>query len=251
MKRRRMRKSKNSGAPKWMVTFSDMVTLILVFFILLFSMSQINQNKFDLVSQSFQNRGIFDFSPSIVPLENPESDSEEDDEDDFLLNSEEEEKGESDLEEDKLNSLTEEVEQFLAEHNLSEYISANRTAIGVELILQDSIFFNLGEAEILDEGFPFLEMVGKLLAGIENEVRVEGHTDSRPIRNYRYPSNWELSGARASVIVRYLIDEQGIDEARFSIAGYGDTRPIVSNDTTENMKQNRRVEIVILEESNE
>lgn len=249
MKRRRIRKTKKTGAPLWMVTFSDMVTLILVFFILLFSMSQINQDKFDLVSQSFQNRGVFDFSSSIVPLENPGSHTDEDEEDDFMSQSEEEEETEeSEAKEDELSSLTEEVERFLNEHNLSEYISANRTAQGVELILQDSIFFNLGEAEVLEEGFPFLDMVGKLISGIDNEVKVEGHTDSRPIRNYRYPSNWELSGARASVIVRYLVEEQGIDEARFSIAGYGDTRPIEPNDTPDNMRKNRRVEIVILEE---
>ncbi len=242
MKRKRVRKSKNTGAPRWMVTYSDMVTLILVFFILLFSMSQISQNKFDLVSQSFQNRGIFDFSPSIAPLENPDNGSGEDGKD-YLLQKQE------DTEEDKLNSLTEEVEQFLDEHNLHEFISANRTAQGLELVLQDSVLFNPGEAKILDEGFPFLEKVGNIIAGIENEVRVEGHTDSRPMHSYRYPSNWELSGARASIIVRYLVDEQGIDEARFSIAGYGETRPIAPNDTSENMKKNRRVEIVILEES--
>ena len=116
------------------------------------------------------------------------------------------------------------------------------------MVLQDSIFFNPGEAEILDEGRPFLTKIGTLLSSINNNVKIEGHTDSRPINSYRYPSNWELSGARASVIVRYFIEEQELAEERFRIAGYGKTNPLVPNDSEENMNQNRRVEIVILED---
>ena len=79
-----------------------------------------------------------------------------------------------------------------------------------------------------------------------NDIKVEGHSDSRPINTYRYPSNWELSGARASSVVRYFIEEFNLDESRFSIAGYADTRQIAPNDTEENMSMNRRVEITIL-----
>lgn len=244
MKRRRMRKSKNSGAPLWMVTYSDMVTLILVFFILLFSMSQISQNKFEMVTESFQNRGVFDFYPSIVPLDTPNNTDEEDDEF-FSLPGEVD--FEQEVEEDTLQPLMEEVESFLDEYQLNDVISATRTDLGVELVLQDRIFFNPGEAEILDEGRPFLTKIGTLLSAINNNVKIEGHTDSRPINSYRYPSNWELSGARASVIVRYFIEEQSLEEERFRIAGYGKTKPLVPNNSVENMNQNRRVEIVILE----
>lgn len=244
MKRRRMRKSKNTGAPLWMVTYSDMVTLILVFFILLFSMSQISQNKFEMVTESFQNRGVFDFYPSIVPLDTPNNTDEEDDEF-FSLPGEVD--FEQEVEEDTLQPLMKEVESFLDEYQLNDVISATRTDLGVELVLQDRIFFNPGEAEILDEGRPFLTKIGTLLSAINNNVKIEGHTDSRPINSYRYPSNWELSGARASVIVRYFIEEQSLEEERFRIAGYGKTKPLVPNNSVENMNQNRRVEIVILE----
>src|SRR5699024_10169543 len=122
---------------------------------------------------------------------------------------------------------------------------------GVVLVLQDSILFNTGEAEILDSGKPFLKKIGTLLLEISNPVKVEGHTDSRPINSFRYPSNWELSGARASSVIRYLINEYDLDHSRFSLIGYGDTRPIKPNDTYENMQENRRVEIVILDEKYE
>ncbi|MHA6251996.1 flagellar motor protein MotS [Oceanobacillus sp. CAU 1775] len=245
MKRRRIRKANDSGAPSWMVTYSDMVTLILVFFILLFSMSQISQNKFEMVTESFQNRGIFDFYPSIVPLDTPSSVDTEDDEDFFSFPLDRENEA---RDEEILNSLMTEVETFLEENDLNEVISANRTEEGVELILQDYLFFNPGEAEILDEGLPFLIKIGRLLSTIENDIVIEGHTDNRPMSSFVYPSNWELSGARASTIVRYFIDEQRLNEARFRIAGYGETKPIAPNDSAENMAQNRRVEIVILKE---
>lgn len=253
MKRRETRKRNERGTPKWMVTYSDMVTLILVFFILLFSMSQIDLNKFKAISQSFQDRLILDFSSSAVPMDNPTEQINQDDDlgempnefefpsqDKEVMNQEEAEK------EDPLNGLLEDIESYLNENDLNEVITANRTERGIVLVLQDSIFFESGEADILEEGEPFLQEIGYLLMEIPNEVKVEGHTDSRPMSSFRYPSNWELSGGRASSVVRYLIEEFNIDESRFSIAGYGETRPRVPNDTEANMRENRRVEIIIL-----
>src|SRR5699024_7251247 len=99
---------------------------------------------------------------------------------------------------DSLENLMTAINQFLDENDLNDVISANRTERGVVLVLQESILFDSAEAEILDRCKPFLEKIGTLLVELPNDVKVEGHTDSRPISNYRYPSNWELSGARAS-----------------------------------------------------
>ncbi|RLL47808.1 flagellar motor protein MotB [Oceanobacillus piezotolerans] len=260
MKRRPRKKLNQSGAPKWMVTYSDMVTLILVFFILLFSMSQVDQEKFDAISESFQNRMIFDFLPSAVPLDHPTDhtvhvEEEKDPNSDEFEKPADSENSKTDLQEDltgveddTLNDLLEEVETYLDDNDLNGVITANRTSQGVELILQDSILFEEGQAEILNEGIPFLERVGILISGIGNPVKVEGHTDSRPINSYLYPSNWELSGARSSVVVRFFIEEFNINPERFTVAGYGETQPLAPNDTQANMMKNRRVEIVILEE---
>jgi len=258
MKRRLRRQVKNSGSPKWMVTYSDMVTLILVFFILLFSMSQIDQHRFQVISESFQNRMIFDFFPSSVPMEYPSDSSGtggnnggHGDEDGLpVANNETDDSSENEEEEEgtaQRSSLEDNVQSFLNENNLNGIISTNRTEEGVSLVLQDSILFETGEAEILKSAEGFLNKVGEFLQGIPNRVRVEGHTDSRPIYNYRYPSNWELSGARASSVIRYLIDNFAIDSQRFTSVGYAETRPVASNTSEENMQKNRRVEIVILE----
>ena len=254
MKRRELRRPKKTGAPKWMVTYSDMITLVLVFFILLFSMSQIDLVKFEAISESFKNRMIFDFYPSPVPMENPtESTSHMDSgktsnefETPTLLP---DRNDKDELQEDSLNNLIKSVEGYLNENDLNNVISASRTERGVVLILQELILFEPGNADLLASGEPFLNKVGTLLSEIPNKVKVEGHTDSRPMSSYLYPSNWELSGARASSVVRYLIDENDFDESRFSIVGYSDTKPLVPNTTPENMSQNRRVEIVVLDEN--
>jgi len=270
MKRRRRRQEQKGGAPGWMVTYSDMVTLILVFFILLFSMSQIDQIKFESVTRSFQDRAILDFLDSIVPSEDisgsqgfpnedgmdalggevgedGEEDEEKDVDEDRLMDH----LAELERRADALTQLMDSVESFLEEEQLGDVITANRTEEGVILVLQDSILFDDAEAEILESGEPFLNEVGSLLEDIPNLVRVEGHTDSRPINTYRYPSNWELSGARASSVIRYLMDNFDIDEDRLALAGYGEMRPAAPNDTAENMAKNRRVEIVILDTATE
>lgn len=253
MKRRRKQRKPEKGAAKWLVTYSDMVTLILVFFILLFSMSRIDQIKFEAVAESFQNREVLDFLPSIVPnsyqqdgYKDLEESGKEEAADPIDVTGNREDYLSKQQEEESLNQLVENVEAYLDEHQLNDEITATITERGVLLVLQDSIFFEMGEATILDEGKPFLKEIGSLFSQMPNDIKVEGHTDSRPISTYRYPSNWELSGARASSVVRYLIDEFGLEESRFSIAGYGDTRQVVPNDSEKNMSLNRRVEITIL-----
>ncbi|MBR7798257.1 MULTISPECIES: flagellar motor protein MotS [Virgibacillus] len=255
MKRRQIRRSNKNGAPKWMVTYSDMVTLILVFFILLFSMSQIDLVKFEAISDSFRNRMIFDFYPSPVPMDNPtentsnEESGEQSNEFDTptqMPNTNDRDK-QTDKNEQSLDDLMKEVEAYLDKNDLNKVISANRTKQGVELVLQESILFDSGEAVILNSGKPFLNKIGSLLKNLPNHVHVEGHTDSRPISNYRYPSNWELSGARASSVIRYLLQQNDFDRSRFSSVGYADTQPIAPNTSAVNWSKNRRVEIVILE----
>lgn len=245
------RGKKDSGAPKWMVTYSDMVTLILVFFILLFAMSQIDNAKFEAISDSFKNRAIFEFYPSAVPLDNPTMSPEQEEE---LLKALQERQQEldqkrKDNEADTLDNVLKDVNAYLERNKLKDKIAATRTDRGVELILQENLLFESADAQILDSGKPFLDKIAKMLEKIPNYVRVEGHTDNRPISNFRYPSNWELSGARASGVIRYLLQDQKLSDHRFSAIGYGDTRPLVPNTSEKNWKKNRRVEIVILEKN--
>nr|WP_245840005.1 flagellar motor protein MotS [Sutcliffiella horikoshii] len=227
-----------------MVTFSDLFMLVLVFFILLFSMSQIDLVKFKAVAESFKQVNILDYNPSAVPFEHPT---------DFSVNTEstnnqedvaknEEQTQEN---EDSLAELLVEVQTFLAENDLEDVVVANRTERGIVLVLEEKVLYETAEARILPIAHPFLDKVGTLLTKIPNLVKVEGHTDNRPISTEKFPSNWELSAARASSVIRYLVESHELDPERFSAVGYGDTRPIVDNTSDTNYQKNRRVEIVI------
>ncbi|KPL59155.1 flagellar motor protein MotS [Rossellomorea vietnamensis] len=236
MKRRRRPASQPPGAPKWMVTFSDLITLILVFFILLFSMSQIDIVKFRTIADSFQQRQILEFYPSVIPFDNPSAEPE--------MESEDSKQQGNEANQD-LNSLLATIQSYLKENKLSDAIVATRSERGVVLVLQEQALFASGEATVLPDAYPFLNKVGVLLSEIPNFVKVEGHTDNRPINTYRFPSNWELSSARASSVVRYLITTEDLDPKRFIAVGYGDTRPVAPNDKVENLQKNRRVEVII------
>lgn len=239
-----------------MTTYADMITLVLVFFILLFSMSQINLVKFEAIAESFRNRMIFDFYPSAVESdypteqtkiqENGEKNNEFEtptEDPDHIATKEEQKEKEEDLE-----KLKQEIDDYLEENELSDIISATQSDRGVVLVLEEQLLFETSRAEILDGAKPFLSKVGTLLGNIPNFVKVEGHTDNRQISTYRYPSNWELSGARASSVIRYLTgNTDGLDPTRFTAVAYGETRPVAPNDSEENWSKNRRVEIVILD----
>lgn len=244
MKFKRKPQPPAKGAPLWMVTFSDLVTLILVFFILLFSMSQVDAVKFKAIADSFKERQILDFYPSIIPLDEPATEEPimpDDGQDEGKQD------GDSILEQLSLDQLMAEVEKFLEESGLQDIIVATRNERGVILILPEDVLFPTAEATILTSADPFLNKVGELLEKMPNMIRVEGHTDNRPISNFRYPSNWELSSARASSVIRHLITGHQLDSSRFIAIGYAETRPIVPNDNLENLQKNRRVEILIAE----
>ncbi|MEG9297170.1 flagellar motor protein MotS [Mangrovibacillus sp. Mu-81] len=237
MMRRRKLTEQKSNAPRWMVTFSDLITLILVFFILLFSMSQIDIVKFQAIADSFQQKQILEFYPSVIPLEESSDESE--------IETNEEIEDTREQRDRDLQELLTEIQDYLKENKLSDIVVATRTERGVVLVLQEQALFDSGESAILGSSYPFLNKVGNLLSQIPNFVKVEGHTDNRPISTDKFPSNWELSSARASSVIRYLTGIENLDPKRFIAVGYGDTRPIAPNDTAENLQKNRRVEIIV------
>lgn len=247
MRARKPRKKK--GAPTWMVTFSDLMTLILVFFILLFASSTIDAVKFKAISDSFQQRAIFEFYPSVVSFDEPTVDSEHesdtrdgvDNQDDMV----------DKLEENRiaLEEVLKVINVYLEENELGHVISATKEEQGIVMVLQDRVLFKSGEAEILTEVKDFLDRLGVLLNTIPNQIKVEGHTDNIPISTLRYPSNWELSTARASGVIRYFIDQNGVDPKRLVAIGYGEHHPVDTNAIDEGRQKNRRVVIVITDPS--
>lgn len=203
-------------------------------------MSQIDMVKFKALADSFRERQILEFYPSIIRMENPSTQP------DIESDTDQNQDGKDDL-----DNLVQEVQDYLESNELSDVAVATRTERGVVLVLQEQVLFASGEATILPQAYPFMNKVGELLDTIPNMVKVEGHTDNRPIATSRYPSNWELSAARSSSVIRYLLDEHGLQSERFIAVGYGDTRPLVPNTTEENWLKNRRVELIISDPSYE
>lgn len=135
---------------------------------------------------------------------------------------------------------------FVQERGLGEAVHVEYTERGVVIRFADRVLFDLGRADLKPEAVEILDQLVGLLRTVPNPVRVEGHTDDLPINNERFPSNWELSTARATNVIKYFIEKHGLDPTKFSAAGYGEYRPLVPNDSMENRALNRRVDIVLL-----
>ncbi|MEI1422565.1 flagellar motor protein MotB [Bacillus cabrialesii] len=231
MKLRRERFERRNGSGKnsqsssnWMVTFTDLITLILVFFILLFSMSQIDLQKFKAAVDSIQKEGG-GLQPDQTSVEKKSVDAKK--------------------REDQQDQLLKKVNTYIKDNHLKAQMTAKRDERGVVLVLQEAVLFDSGEAKVLKNAETLLHQIAVLLQTIPNDIQVEGHTDSRNISTYRYPSNWELSAARASGVIQYFTSKEKLPSKRFIAVGYADTKPVKDNKTNEHMKENRRVEIVI------
>jgi chemotaxis protein MotB len=218
---------------KWAIPYADFLTLLLCLFIALFAMAQAGKQAALEYAQAFAKA----FGMRLVPFQ--ESLPKQILPQPVVPRSEPTEKGR------RIQRQIRELEEMLKRMGLEGEFKVSYEVIGIRLILQEKILFPSGSAEIKPETYPILDKLYEILKDLPNPVEVEGHTDSIPISTEKFPSNWELSTARASSIVRYFI-AKGINPERLKASGYADTKPIASNATPEGRAQNRRVEIVIL-----
>lgn len=228
----------HENAERWLLTYADMITLLVAFFIMMYSMSVMNLAKFHQVAMSIKSgfggtvsgagHSVLDQSggegkkPTILPEMNPAQPA----------------------------SIAKQIRSYIKERKLEKDLRVKVTERGVVVtIVTDDMLFPKGQASITEPTGRVLDKVSSIIAHTTNLIRVEGHTDDLPINTPRYPSNWELSTSRATTVVRYLIENDRIDPARISAAGYADSRPLVPNDSESNRQFNRRVDIVIVQGS--
>jgi len=224
----------------WLNTYADMVTLLLCFFVLLFSMSVVNVKKFEAVMSSLQGAlGILEGAPVPTPNGSP---TEVFDAGDLVAQLLAKEMAE-------MAELQEVIEKELKESGLSDKVGVSLEERGVVLRFADTVLFDVGQDTLRPESAEALQKIGEIIKDLDNPIRVEGHTDNWPISTPRFPSNWELSTARATRVVRFLIEEAGVEPRQLQAAGYGEYYPIESNETAEGRQKNRRVDIVILRPS--
>lgn len=223
----------------WFITYSDMITIILCFFIIFFTLTAEETSLlYDL--KEMLSSEVEDLSSQLSELskENEVLKSEKESLAALLF-------GLEDIEVDLLQSQ-EELITYLREKNLLDQVNIIQTDVGLLIRFKDSILFSSGSAEISKEGHVILHHIGEKLKKIDNKIVISGYTDNVPMKTLTYPSNWELSVARAINAAKVLIEEQGIAEDRISVSGYGENYAIDTNDTPEGRSNNRRIEITIL-----
>lgn len=220
---------------RWMVSYADFVTLLFALFVLLFSMSSLDAKKYDILVKSLQQAfGVMPGSVSVLPNPVP-GDPENPSVIPPIIPMPQ-----------QFGQLKNKIESRLEKDGLKNAVNVNFEDRGMVISLKDTAFFDSGSDQLKKEAYPALVAIAQELETMPNRLRVEGHTDNIPINTARFPSNWELSAARASSMLRFLLIHTKIPAARFSIGGYGQYYPIASNATAEGRAKNRRVDIVIL-----
>jgi chemotaxis protein MotB len=225
----------------WLIPYSDLLTLLLALFIVLFAASSINKAKYDAIMESFKSEltgtkidsSKIGLSPLPTNLKQQEK---------LPAQVAQPTKTANDIE---LDQLKQKLEQYINENNLQAVITLGDTKRGVEITLKDVILFDPGKADLKQSSFKTLDTIIGLVLAVPNPISIEGHTDNVPIGNAAFASNWELSSARAASVLHYF-ESKTVAENRLQFTGFGEYKPLYPNDTPDHRQSNRRVDIVIL-----
>jgi len=229
-RRRRNMDTGGENTERWLLTYADLITLLLAFFIVMYSMSRVDAAKFGQVTGAFND--ILRGSP---------------------VGSGGAASGARHVSEDAgarmLSNLEHAIDRRLQLDSLTDRIAIIESRRGLVIRVMESAAFDPGSADLKPQMFDVLSVLAHELGDIPNPVLVEGHSDNTPIATPRYPSNWELSTARSTGVVRYLVEQLAVDPARVSAVGYAEYRPIATNQTPQGRAKNRRVDIIILRDA--
>jgi chemotaxis protein MotB len=234
--KKRKHNEEHENAERWLLTYADLITLLLAFFIMMYVFSKKDAQKYDEVASHLKT--IFSGGTGLAgkgsvtaasPIDMPS-------------------KGASSGE------IKRQLESELMDSNRNkpggENISVLSDERGVVIRVLDKAFFDEGKAELKDGAKGALDKIVPIIKSVDNHVRIEGHTDNVPINTNEFKSNWELSVRRATEVVRYFVEKRGLPPERISATGYAEYRPIVQNNSPKNKSLNRRIEIIVVK-SNE
>lgn len=237
MRRRKKLKQTHSNSERWLLTYSDLITLLMVFFVIMYSMSNIDKEKYQQIAESLQETlGTVDTGGKNKGDGNN------------TIKSTNESNKET---EDDLIDLKGEVDKYIKENGLEDDIVAKSYKKGLVISFKDDILFNSGEAILKQDYIENIKKVGDLLKTVDYYVRVEGYTDNVKMSNDKFKSNWELSSARANEVLHFLVDNGYVSNEKICSVGYGEYRPVAGNDTAEGRNKNRRVDILLIDKKYE
>ncbi|HCO73797.1 MAG TPA: chemotaxis protein MotB [Clostridium sp.] len=222
----------------WLATYADTVTLLLTFFVLLYSLSTIDSQKFQQIAVAMQSafsgkadRSILEFNSSSgdVPIVGKPQLTVED------------------IQENENLEILEDVLTYIKENDLENDVQIYEDEKGLNIQMKDSVLFDTGKAELRPDSKNVLDKVSDLIGKVDNKIIIEGHTDNLPINRPGMPNNWHLSSERALSVLDYFLDSKKLlNPQRFSAQGCGEYRPIAKNDTDEGRAKNRRVNIIVV-----
>lgn len=245
MRRRRRIAADHDNHDRWLISYADFITLLFAFFVVMYAISQVNEGKYrvlsDTLSSAFRNVPGASVgaqvavapaapTPIFIPFRRPNPGVKVD--------------ADQRIKKEKLRNMAREINAALAPLVKEGQVRITEGALGITVDINASVLFASGDARLDVSAVQALSAVAAVLAPTDFPVIVEGHTDNTPINTAQFPSNWELSGMRASSVVRLFIDN-GVDPRRMTATGYADQRPVDDNATPDGRARNRRVAIMI------
>jgi chemotaxis protein MotB len=239
----------------WLIPYADLLTLLLALFIVLFASSTLDAKKYDRLMEALSSAfnsgtGIME-QPSAIPVPVKEEIIEQSPRKDVIKEvpdqqSEAQKEREKEKERLRLQGLKEKIDQYIRENNLQTQLKTEYNQSQLIIRIRDHAFFTSGSAVVRPDGRKLAAALSQMLTDYpEFEIMVAGHTDNHPIRTKEFESNWDLSTQRALNFMKILLLDPSITPNRFSAVGYGEFRPIATNDTEKGRAENRRVEIAI------
>ncbi len=256
---------KESNGDRWLLTYSDLITLLMIFFVIMYASSTVNATKYKQLSQSLNAAfdggsgksivgdqsgvSVLDSSGTttskIKIVDNATAVSKAVAEAKAAAAAKASASAKT-LEENKMEAIKKNVDTYLKKNGLSSSVSTKIDERGLAVSLNSTLLFDIGKANVINTSTKKLISIGKMLNNVNNYIRIEGHTDSIPISNNEFSSNWQLSAIRATNVTELLISKSGINPKRISAVAYGENRPVASNSTQAGKAKNRTVDIIIL-----
>ncbi|WP_230969139.1 flagellar motor protein MotD [Nitrogeniibacter aestuarii] len=250
MARRRKEAEEHENHERWLVSYADFITLLFAFFVVMYSLSSINEGKYrvlsDSIVQAFRSVSVNDSGRQMIvqDLPMPSKTMIGPKKTDAERKAEAAKKAEREKAARRVRDMADEIRRVLQPLADGGQVSVTEGAFGIKVEINAEVLFQPGEADLGQTAVDALDAVAQVLAPAEFPIVIEGHTDNVPINTYRFPSNWELSAVRASSVVRLFV-ANGVEPGRLTAAGYGDQRPVASNLSAEGRAQNRRVTLLM------
>lgn len=242
--RKKHKEEGHTNNERWLLTYSDLITLLMIFFIVMYTLSKVDATKFQALAESL-SAAIGGGTPSKVSLQTQSGQSV------IALNQGASKQKQNPQDQPNsadsrtIESVKNRIDKFIAQNDIQANVQTDLEERGLVVSIQNTLLFPSGSATITPEAQGILQKLSSMLSTLPNFIRVEGHTDDLPIHTSQFPSNWELSTARAVNVVETLIS-YGVSPDKLSATGYGQYRPEVPNTSAANRDKNRRVDLVIM-----